>query len=156
MVVLNLNACHFNLLNQFLLVGINRVQLVEHMVLFHMGRRITQCTHGVKRGDGFFTLIGGVNALRFIDNHNRVGLLDKFNRLGTGHAVVCAVNDVGFVLLLRVGKAFPECIDIDHHNLYIRAGRKVTHIRQLTGIVSEIVKGNVFVQLFKMSRRNFQ
>jgi hypothetical protein len=63
------------------------------------------------------------------------------------------VDDIGLVFLFRIGKALPESIDIDHHDLDIRAGGKISDIRQFAGIIDKIIKADIFIQFPEMVRQ---
>ena len=73
---------NFDLLDQPLVVRINRIKPVNHLVLVHMRSGITQGTervHGIKR---CFASTGEtpIHTLRFINNQDGPHRLDEINR----------------------------------------------------------------------------
>ena len=74
---------------------------------------------------------------------------DKVNRLAQ-HFVVVTVDDVRFVFLGRIIRDFPECVDIDDHDLNVAGNSKIPHLIQLAGIVDEVIERRVVVLRFEV------
>ena len=144
--ILHLDARHLDLLHQLALVGIHRVQAVEHVVLVDMGRRVAQGAQRVQGGDGLAALGCGIDALGLVDDDHGIGRLDKLDGAAARHPVVGPMDDVRLVLLRRVREALAEGIDVDDHDLNAVAGRKVPYLSELLRVVDEIVEPDVLVE----------
>ena len=64
------------------------------------------------------------------------------------------VDNVRLVLFFRIGEAFSESIDIDHHDLNVRTGGKVSYVGKLAGVIDKGIKRHIFIELFKMLGSN--
>ena len=131
---------HFNLFDQFALVGIHRIEAKYHVMFARVGGRIAQGTQRVHGGQCLLAtpLQTAIHALRLINNHNRSGFFDQINWLFTTGflAVLVEVIDVLFV-------NGPDC---DHHDLNIGTGCKIANLTQFGRVVQKEVKRHPRVQ----------
>ena len=85
-----------------------------------------------------------------------MGRTDKLDGLHTTEFVVGSVDQVGFGLFIRIGKAFAEGVNIDHHDLNVIIGGKAANLVRLLRIVDKVIVLNVVVLLFKVLLGNLQ
>ena len=128
------------LLDQPPLVGIDRVQPVDHVVLIHVGGRVAQCTERVHGTEGLLAspLQAAVHTLRLVHNDDGPGGCDQVDGLfATGlFAVLVEVVDV---LLVDGTHGYD-------HDLDLRAGGEVAHLTELPRVVEEVVEGHAGVE----------
>ena len=101
-----------------------------------MGCGIPQHTHGIQRADRFFRLGGVVHALRFVDDDNRMGVLNQPDCTAAAQAVLILIKNI-FCLF--------ESVDVDNHDLNFSAGCKCPHIIEFCGVVDKKPAGHVVV-----------
>lgn len=106
--------------------------------------------------NGFLAFFGCIDTLGFIDDDDGVCRLDEFDWAVSGHPVMGAVDNVGLVFLVRVGKALAKRIDVDDHNLDIITGGKIAHLAEFLRVVNEIVKRDVFIEPLEMGFRHLE
>ena len=83
-----------------------------------------------------------IHALRFVHDEDGPGGLDQVDGLLAARLLAVLV-EVVHVLLVDG----PDC---DHHDLDVRAGRKVAHLAELGRVIQEEVKGRVGVEAAKV------
>ena len=154
--VLHLDTSDLDLLDELPFVRIHRIELVHHVVLIDMRRRIPQRTKGVEGSNRRLALGSRIDALWLIDDDDRVSCLDKLDRSAAIHAIVRAMNDISLALLLRIVKALSEGIDVDDHNLNTVVRREVTNLTELLRVVDEVIIADVVVQTLEMLLRHLQ
>ena len=101
-----------------------------------MGSRVAQYTQGIQRGNRLFGFSRIVNALRLIDDDDRIGILNIPHSRFAVQLVLRLIDDV-FCLF--------ESINIDDHDFNVGAGGKLPYIGKLCGIIDKIAAGNIVV-----------
>ena len=91
--------------------------------------------------------MGVVHTLRLVDDNNRPCRLDVADGRIAVQFVLLLIDDV---------LGLSESIDIDNHNLNIRAGGKLPHIGQLCAVVYEIAARYIVIERGKMLLRRLQ
>ena len=127
---------HGNLLDQTHVIRIHRRQAIQHIDLLAMCGRITQDAHGIERSNRFLGFRRIIDALRFIDDNDRVRILNEAHGRLAAEPVLRLIDDV-FRLLERV--------DIDDHDLNIRAGRKLADVGKLRRLIDKEPAGHVII-----------
>jgi len=153
-----------------LLVGVHRVQAVDHIVFFHVGGRVAQRAQRVHTRHGLLAapVDTTVHTLWLVHDHDRPrgahqvdGLLAAGLLAGAVHhvlALLAAQRLVGLFggSLLLVA----ELVDGAHrddHDLQIGAGGKVAHMAQPGRVVlEELVALGAGVQRLEVLSRNLQ
>ena len=122
-----------------------------------MRRAIAQRHHRVEVADCPPRLLSRIDALRLVDNHNRIGGLNELDGPPPGHAVVFAVDDVKLLQLLLghfrevlVGNILLEGLDVDDHDLNLVAGRELPHLTKALEIVDEVIERRFLVKRLEM------
>ena len=138
---------HGNLLHQPHLVGVHRGQAVEKVDFLSVGGRIPQHTQGMQGGNGLLGLGGVVYALGFVNDDDRVCVLDEPHGRLAAQLVLGLVDDV-----LRLLKG----IDVDDHHFNVGAGGKLAHIGQLGGVVDEVPTGYIVILKAEMLLGNLE
>ena len=104
-------------------------------------RWVAQHTQGIQCGNGFLGLRGVVYALRFINDDDGVGILNKPHGCLAVQPVLGLIDDVLCLL---------KSVDVDNHHFDVRAGGELPHIGQLSGAINEIPAGHIVVLQAKM------
>ena len=106
-----------------------------------MSRRIAENAKGRKGRDSGFCLLGVVHTLRLVNDNDRAGSLYVVD----GRVAVQLV-----LLLIYHVFGLAKSVNIDNHNFYICARRKLPHIGELRAVVDEIAARCIIVQSRKM------
>ena len=131
---------HLDLLHQLALVGIHRVEAIDHVVLVGVGGGVAQ---GAERVHGSERLLAtafqaAVHALRLVHDQDRPSGLDQVDGLLTAGLLAVLVEVVDVLLVDRA--------DRHHHDLDVWAGGEVAHLAELAGVVEEELEGRVGVE----------
>ena len=94
------DTLHLNLLHQFLVVGIDGIQLIHHIIYITLtvGGAIQKGKEGLEHGNtltGLVLLIHTQYRLRFIDNHDRMGLCQHVDRTAGAELITSFEDDAG-------------------------------------------------------------
>lgn len=143
----NLIGGYGDLLDQPHLVGVYRSQAVKQIDFFSVGGGVPQHTQGIERGNGFLGLGGVVYALGFIDDNDRVCVLNKAHSRFTVEPILRLIDDV-----LR----FLESVDVNNHHFDIGTGGKLPHVGQLGRVVDEVPAWHVVVLQAEMLLRDLK
>jgi len=129
-----------DLLDQPTLVGVHRVEAVDHVVLVHVRGGVAQ---GAERVHGLQRLLArarqpAVHALRLVHDHHRVRGPDQVDGLLTAGLLAVLVEVIDVLLV--------DGADRHHHDLDVGAGGEVAHLTELGGVVEEVVEGHARVE----------
>ena len=108
-----------------LIVSVHCIQTIHHIVLFLVGCGVAQREQGVELFQALLGLLA-LNALRFVDNQNRVGLSDNVNRTTAAECIERLVDN----LLVLAGI---ERLHIDDHYVDGAVRCKVINVCQSAG-----------------------
>lgn len=86
------NAQRGNALDKVLVVGVHRVQTVDHIIGFAVGGRVAQREQRVELFQALFGLLA-LNALRLVNNQDRVGFGNDVNRSAAAEGIQRFVNN---------------------------------------------------------------
>ena len=89
-----------------------------------MRGRVAQRAERVERPDGLLRFVGGIHALRLVDDDDGARRLHELDRLAAGEPVALLVDDVALLLLLGAGEVLAEGVDVDDEDLQRVAGRR--------------------------------
>ena len=125
MAALNAGGGHFDLLHQLALVGVHRVQAVDHVVLVGMGGGVAQGAERVHCAQAPLAtpFQAAIHALRLVHDQDRPGGPDQIDGLLAAGLLAVLVEVVDVLLVDRA--------DRHHHDLDVRAGGEVAHLAQL-------------------------
>ena len=150
---------HLNLLHQLALVGVHHIELENHVVRFFRRRGIAQVTQRIHPLHGLLALAvePAFHALRLVHDQDRAGSPDQIDGLlparlfaGAIHHVLRFLASGGLVRFLRLSlllvSEFVDRAHRHHHDLNLRAGRKVAHLAELRRIVNEEVEWRARVE----------
>ena len=145
MTALDFQRGYFNLLHKAALVGVHGVKPVYHMMLVGMGGGIAQGAkrvHGSKRRFAC-AFEATINALRFINDDDRIGRLNQVNRLFTTGILILFIEVVNILLVDRANGG--------DHDLDRRAGGEIAHLAELGRIVEKILIAlRLGIEVFEM------
>ena len=116
-----------------------------------MGGGIAKGTERIQRLDGLLGLVGGIHALRFIDDDDGAGRLHEFDGLPSRQLVALLVDDVAFSLRVRSREVLAEGVDVDDQDLQRIADRELAQAVHLFRVVHEMLEGKVVVKARKCS-----
>ena len=132
---------HLNLLHQLPLVGIHRIELEHHVVRLFRRRGIAQVAQRIHPLHGLLALAvePAFHALRLVHDEDGARRPDQIDGLlparlfaGAIHHVLRFLASGGLVRFLRLRllliAELVDRADRDHHDLNLRAGRKVAHL----------------------------
>ena len=139
-------AGHHDLLDQLQLEGPHRVQPVDQVVGIAVRGGVAQGAQWIERLDGLLGLVGGIDALRLVDDDDGPGRLHELNGLAARELVAFLVNDVALLLFLGAGEVLAEGVDIDDQDLQRVAGGELPQPIDLLGVVHEMLEGQVVVE----------
>ena len=136
---------HLDLFDQLALVGVHRVQPVDHVVLVGVRCGIAQGAERIHRPQRLFapSLQAAVHALRLVHDQDGARGLDQVDGFLAAGLLRVLVEVVDVLLVDR-----PHG---DDHDLDMRTGGKVADLAELGGIVEEVLKGGVGVKARKCS-----
>ena len=83
-----------DLLDQLELEGAHGVEPVHQVVRVAVRGRVAQRAERIERPDGLLRLVGGVHALRLVDDDDGPGGLHELDGLAAGEPVALLVDDV--------------------------------------------------------------
>ncbi len=137
---LDLQRSHLDLLDQLALVGVHRVQAIDHVVLVHVGGRVAQGAERVHRAERLLALPfqAAVHALRLVHDQDGPGGPDQVDGLLAAGLLAVLVEVVDILLV--------DGADRHHHDLDVRAGGEVAHLAELGRVVEEVLEGRVGVE----------
>ena len=97
------DTLHLNLLHQFLVVGIDGIQLIHHIIYITLavGGAIQKGKEGLEHGNtltGLVFLVHTQYRLRFIDNHDRMGLCQHVDRTAGTELITAFEDDAGSLI----------------------------------------------------------
>ena len=144
------NALDTNLFDQVLVVGIHRIEAVNHVVdgVLAVSRRIAQGQQRLEFRKALFRLLA-LDTLRLVDNQNRVRTRDNVYRAATAELVQLHA-DTARVLARSV-----ERLRVNNHHVDVAVRRKVVYLGQVLRIVDKEPDGlAVFFQ--KMFLHNLE
>ena len=117
--------------------GANRVEGINQVVGISMRRRIAQGAERIQGTDGFLCLVRAVHALRLVNDDNRIGRANEFNRLAPRQFVGLFENDVALLLVFSAGEILAERINVDDENLNLVADRELAQAVHFLRVVNE-------------------
>ncbi len=131
---------HLDLLHQLALVGVHRVEAVDHVVLVHVGGRVAQGAERVHRVEGLLAraVEAAIHALRLVHDEDGPRGLDQVDGLLAAGLLAVLVEVVDVLLV--------DGADRHHHDLDLRAGGEVAHLAELGRVVEEVVEGRAGVE----------
>src|SRR6056297_498264 len=115
-----------------------------------MGSGVPKSAKRVERLYCFLALFGSIYTLGFIDDDYWISFLDELNRPCSSHPVMGTMDDIGFVLLLRIFETFTKGIDIYNHDLDIIVGGEAPYLTEFLGFIDEVVVLDVVVESFEV------
>ena len=130
-----LHGCrgHLDLLHELALVGVDRVEPVDHVISVGVGRRVTQRAEGVhgRQRRPAPPLQPAVHALRLVDDQDGARGADQIDRLLAAGLLALLVEVVD-VLLVDGARGH-------HHDPYLLADGEVPHLAEACGVVEEVL-----------------
>ena len=131
-----LHGCrgHLDLLHELALVGVDRVEPVDHVMPVGVGRRVTQRTQGIHGGQRRSAppLQPAVHALRLVDDQDGARGADQIDRLLAAGLLALLVEVVD-VLLVDGARGH-------HHDPYLRADGEAPHLAEARGVVEKVLE----------------
>ena len=106
-----------DLLDQLQLEGAHRVEPVDEVVGIAVRGGVAQGAERIERLDRLLGLVGGVHALRLVDDDDGPRRLDELDGLAAGELVALLVDDVALLLFLGAGEVLAEGVDVDDQDL---------------------------------------
>ena len=135
--VVRADGRHFDALHEPQVIGPDRIELVEKVVGIAVRRAVAQRRHRIEIANCAARFLGRIDALRLVDDDDRVGGLNELDGPAARHAVVLAVDDVELLQLLLghlrqvlVGNILLEGLDVDDHDLNLIAGRELPDLAE--------------------------
>ena len=141
---------HLDLLDQLPLIGVHRVQPEHHVVLVHMGGRITQRAKRIHLAKSALASAGkaAIDALRLINDQDRARGTDQIDGPFSAGLLAVLVEVVDVLLV--------DGADGHHHDLDVRAGGEIAHLTELGGIIEEIIVGLARIEPLEMLLSDLQ
>ena len=123
-----------DLLHQLALVGIHRVEPINHVMFGRMGRGVAQGAQGIHRPQGFFAapLQTAVHALRLVHDQDGPRGPDQVDRLFAAGLLAVLVEVIDVLLV--------DGADRHHHDLDRWTGGEIPHLPELRRVIEEIFK----------------
>ena len=118
-----------NFLDQMLIIGVQRVEPIDHVVFFLVRGGIAQRKERLELFEAFLGLLA-LHTLRLVDDQNRIRLCNNIDGLAAVEGIKFFVNDA----LVLAGI---ERLHIDDHDVDRAVGCKAVNFRQSVGIVDK-------------------
>ena len=128
------------------LEGPHRVEPVDQVVGIAVRGGVAQRAKRIERLDRLLGLVGGVHALRLVDDDDGPGRLHELDGLAAGELVALLVDDVALLLFLGAGEVLAEGVDVDDQDLQRVADGELPQPVDLLGVVDEVLEGQVVVE----------
>ena len=137
---------HDDLLDQPQLEGAHRIEPVDQVVRVAVRGRVAQRAERIQRLDRLLRLVGGIHALRLVDDDDGPRRLHELDRLAAGELVALLVDDVALLLRLGAGEVLAERVDVDDQDLQRVAGRELAQPVDPLRVVDEVLERQVVVE----------
>ena len=138
--VLDRGRRDLDLLHQLALVGVHRIEPVDHVMSVRVCRRVAQRAERVHGPESLLPAPGKtpVHALGLVHDQDGSRRPDEINRLLAARLLAVLVEVVDVLLV--------DGADRDHHDLDLRAGREVPDLAELRRVVEEVLEGRTRVE----------
>jgi len=144
--ILGCGACHHDVFDQIQFKGAHRIEAVDEVVGIAVGGRVAQRAERVHGLDRLLRPLGGVHALRLVDDHDRARRLRKLDRRAAGKPVALLVNDIALAFFVGAGEVLAEGVDVDDHDLERIACGELTQPIHLLCIVDKVLEGKIVIE----------